>query len=103
MASNPYDPAMSPHTGTSGHLSHCDNSGKREKKGGVVGGKQKNKKSNVTEKHHSHIKIHKQDHFNNSPIVLIFLLQFDHSTNLNKTHVKRTMRLKATAHFSLGL
>jgi len=44
-ASDPSNPAMSLHKGTSGHLSHCDNSGKRKKKGGVVGGKQKNKKS----------------------------------------------------------
>ena len=32
------------HTGISGHSSHCGNRGKR-KKGGVVRGKQKNKKS----------------------------------------------------------
>jgi len=35
---------MTPHTGISRHLSHCDNNGKREKKGGVVGGKQKLRK-----------------------------------------------------------
>ena len=41
MSSNPSNPAMSPHTGTSRHLSHCDNSGNREKNEGVVGGKYK--------------------------------------------------------------
>jgi len=51
MASNPCNPAISPHTGTSGHPSHCDDSGKREKKrGGVVGGKQKNRRSTNAEK-----------------------------------------------------
>ena len=34
MASNPRNPAMSPHTGTSGHSSRCDNSGKRKKRRG---------------------------------------------------------------------
>ena len=34
MASDPYNPAIHPHTGTSGHPSHCDYSGKREKKRG---------------------------------------------------------------------
>ena len=46
MASNLHNPVMSPHTGTSGHLSHCDNSGK--KKGEVVG-EAENKKSIDTE------------------------------------------------------
>ena len=41
MSSNPRNPAMSPHTETSRHLSHYDNSGNREKNGGVVGGKHK--------------------------------------------------------------
>ena len=41
MSSNPRNPAMSPHTGTSRHLSHCGNSGNRENNGGVVGGKYK--------------------------------------------------------------
>jgi len=46
---------MSPHTGTSGQVSHCDNSVKRERerereKKGVVGRKQKNKKSTTAEK-----------------------------------------------------
>ena len=51
MASNPRNPATSPHTGTSGHPSHCDVSGKRgKKKGGVVGGKQQNQKSATSEK-----------------------------------------------------
>jgi len=53
MASNHPNPNMSPHTGTFGHVSHGDNSGKREKKekkkGGLVEGKQKNKKSTKTE------------------------------------------------------
>ena len=47
MASNLRNPAMSPHKGTSGHLSHCDNSGKT---GGVVGVKQKNNKSTTAKK-----------------------------------------------------
>ena len=47
MASNPHNPAMSPHTGTSGYLSHCDNSGKRKK--GEVVGEAENKKSSKTE------------------------------------------------------
>ena len=38
----PANPAVSPHTGTSGHLSHCDNSGEKK---GVEEGKQKIKKS----------------------------------------------------------
>jgi len=38
MASNPRNPAMSPHTGISRHLSHCDNSGKRKKKEKTKGG-----------------------------------------------------------------
>ena len=43
-------PSNEPPHGTSGHPSHCDNIGKREKKeGGVVGGKQKNKKSTNVE------------------------------------------------------
>ena len=29
MASNPCNPVMSPHTGTFGHASHCDNSEKK--------------------------------------------------------------------------
>ena len=39
---------MSPQTRASGHLSHCDNSGKRKKKGEVVG-EAENKKSSKTE------------------------------------------------------
>ena len=36
MASNPRNPAMSPHTEKSGQPSQCDNNGKKEK--GVGGG-----------------------------------------------------------------
>ena len=50
MSSNPRNTAISPHTGTSMHLSHCDNSGNREKNGGVVGGK--HNKSTAVEKNH---------------------------------------------------
>ena len=48
MASNSHNPAMSPQTGTFGHLSHCDNSGK---KGGMVlgEGSRKNKKNTNAE------------------------------------------------------
>jgi len=39
MASNPHNPAMSPHSWTSRHPSDCDKSGKRgKKKEEVVGG-----------------------------------------------------------------
>ena len=41
MASNPRNPATSPHSWTSGHLSHCDNC---RKKRGLEGGKQRIKK-----------------------------------------------------------
>ena len=34
MSNNPHNPTVSPHTGTSGQSSHCDNSGKREKRWG---------------------------------------------------------------------
>ena len=49
MASNLRNLAMSPQKGTSGHLSPCDNSGK---KGGVVGAKQKKKKSTTAKNNH---------------------------------------------------
>ena len=41
MASNAHNPAKSPHTETSGHLSHCDNSGEKK---GIEEGKQKIKR-----------------------------------------------------------
>jgi len=44
MASNPYNPAMNPHTSTSGTC-HTVIIVEREKKGEVVGKKQKNMKS----------------------------------------------------------
>ena len=47
------NPAMSPHTGTSGLLSHYDNSWKRKKRR-VVGGKQKNKRSTNAENQRLH-------------------------------------------------
>ena len=34
MACNPCNPGMNPHTRTTRHLSHCDNSGKRKKRRG---------------------------------------------------------------------